>query len=79
VDPHLNDVGLLRDVVHPTEGRIREIRPPNTLSCGTRKDYLAAPKIGQQSLEILNELGYDQAAMREMVRNGVTVDGSLKT
>jgi crotonobetainyl-CoA:carnitine CoA-transferase CaiB-like acyl-CoA transferase len=77
-DPHLKDVGLLREVEHPTEGTIYEIRPPNTLSCGTRDDYLAAPKIGQQSLDILQELGYDQDAVREMVRKGVTVDGSLK-
>jgi crotonobetainyl-CoA:carnitine CoA-transferase CaiB-like acyl-CoA transferase len=78
-DPHLKDVGLLRNIDHPTEGRIYDIRPPNTLSCGTRKDYLAAPKIGQQSLEILEELGYGKEAMMELVRNGITIDGSLKS
>ncbi len=78
-DPHLKDVGLLRNIDHPTEGKIYDIRPPNTLSCGTRNDYLAAPKIGQQSLEILEELGYGKEAIKELVRNGITIDGSLKT
>lgn len=78
-DPHLKDVGLLRNIEHPTEGTIYDIRPANTLSCGTRSDYLPAPKTGQQSVEILAELGYEQDAIAEMVRKGVTVDGSLKT
>jgi crotonobetainyl-CoA:carnitine CoA-transferase CaiB-like acyl-CoA transferase len=77
-DPHLKDVGLLRSVEHPTEGTIYEIRPANTLSCGTREDYLPAPKIGQQSVQVLTELGYPQHAIDEMVQKGVTVDGSLK-
>jgi crotonobetainyl-CoA:carnitine CoA-transferase CaiB-like acyl-CoA transferase len=78
-DPHLKDVGLLRKIDHPTEGTIYEIRPPNTLSCGTRNDYLAAPKIGQHSLDILSEIGYENDAVMDMVRTGVTIDGSLKT
>jgi len=76
-DPHLNDVGLLRTIEHPTEGRIYDIRPPNFLSSGAREDYLPAPKIGQQSREILKELDYDDAAIAAMVDAGVTVDGGL--
>jgi crotonobetainyl-CoA:carnitine CoA-transferase CaiB-like acyl-CoA transferase len=77
-DPHLKDVGLLREIDHPTEGKIYDIRPPNTLSCGTREDYLTAPKIGQQSVDILSELGYDKEAIMEMVRKGITIDGSVR-
>jgi crotonobetainyl-CoA:carnitine CoA-transferase CaiB-like acyl-CoA transferase len=78
-DPHLEDVGLLRSVAHPTEGSLREIAPPNTLSCGTREDYLPAPKIGQQSVEVLGELGYGADAIAGMIGNGITVDGSLSS
>jgi crotonobetainyl-CoA:carnitine CoA-transferase CaiB-like acyl-CoA transferase len=77
-DPHLKDVGLLRTVEHPTEGRIYDIAPPNVLSCGTRSDYLPAPKVGQQSVEILQELGYGQEEIRAMVAEGATVDGRLQ-
>jgi crotonobetainyl-CoA:carnitine CoA-transferase CaiB-like acyl-CoA transferase len=78
-DPHLKDVGLLRNVEHPTEGTLYEIAPPNTLSCGTRKDYLPAPKTGQQSVEILGELGYGKKTIAEMVARGITLDGSIPT
>ena len=77
-DPHLGDVGLLRTIEHPTEGRIYDIRPPNELSCGAREDYLPAPKIGQQSREILKELDYDDEAIEAMIEAGITLDGSLR-
>lgn len=76
-DPHLKDVGLLRTVMHPTEGEIYDIRPPNSLSCGAREDYLPAPKVGQHSLEVLRELGYGEAEIAEMVRSHVAIDGKL--
>jgi len=77
-DPHLADVGLLRSIEHPTEGRIYDIRPPNALSCGARSDYLPAPKIGQHSTEILHELEYDEDAIQAMIGAGVVVDGRLR-
>ena len=77
-DPHLADVGLLRTIEHPTEGKIYDIRPPNSLSCGGREDYLPAPKIGQHSTEILEELEYEPAAIEAMVDAGVVVDGRLR-
>jgi len=76
-DPHLKDVGLLRTVRHPTEGDIYDIRPPNALSFGTRKDYIAAPKVGQHSVEVLRELGYTDQEIGEMVRSRVAIDGQL--
>jgi crotonobetainyl-CoA:carnitine CoA-transferase CaiB-like acyl-CoA transferase len=75
VDPHLKDVGLLKLVDHPTEGKIWSMAPPNKLSGGARKDYLPAPKIGQQSVEILREAGYSDAAIEQMIASGATLDG----
>lgn len=77
-DPHLEDVGFLRTVEHPTEGKIYDIKPPNSLSCGTREDYLPAPKVGQHSREILQELGYEEGEIMEMVIGGVAIDGRLQ-
>jgi crotonobetainyl-CoA:carnitine CoA-transferase CaiB-like acyl-CoA transferase len=74
-DPHLQDVGFLRTVVHPTEGNIYDIKPPNTLSCGTRQDYLPAPKVGQHSRQVLLELGYNEEQIREMVVSRIAIDG----
>lgn len=78
VDPHLQDVGLFEIKEHPTEGKIRNIRPPNEWSCGTRTDWLPAPKIGQQSVEILREAGCSEAEIEQMVATGATVDGRVK-
>jgi crotonobetainyl-CoA:carnitine CoA-transferase CaiB-like acyl-CoA transferase len=76
-DPHLQEVGLLRLTEHPTEGKVWTTGTPNKLSGGGRRNFLPAPKIGQQSLEVLREIGYSQAQVEAMVASGATVDGSL--
>jgi crotonobetainyl-CoA:carnitine CoA-transferase CaiB-like acyl-CoA transferase len=78
VDPHLQDVGLFEIKEHPTEGKIRNIRPPNEWSCGTRTDWMPAPKMGQQSVEILREAGCSETEIEQMVAGGATVDGRVK-
>jgi crotonobetainyl-CoA:carnitine CoA-transferase CaiB-like acyl-CoA transferase len=77
-DPHLKDVGFFELKEHPTEGRTRSMRLPNKWSSGTRRDWSAAPKLGQHSVEVLREAGYDDAAIEAMVATGATVDGRLK-
>lgn len=74
-DPHLRDIGFFSLIEHPTEGRIRNMRLPNKLSGGVRRDFRPAPKIGEHSIEILREAGYDDAAIEAMVASSATVDG----
>lgn len=78
VDPHLADVGLFEIKDHPTEGKIRNIRPPNEWSCGTRREWIPAPKIGQQSVEILREVGCSEVEIDRMIAEGATLDGSVR-
>jgi len=75
LDPHLKDIGFFDLVQHPTEGPIWNMRLPNKLSGGVRRDFRAAPKIGEHSIEILREAGYDDAAIEAMVATRATVDG----
>jgi len=77
-DPHLTDAGFFLTKDHPTEGKIREMRLPNVWSCGTRREWSAAPKLGQHSVEVLREYGFDDAAIEQMVAAGATIDGKLK-
>ncbi|HKA39826.1 MAG TPA: CoA transferase [Burkholderiales bacterium] len=77
-DPHLKDVGFFELREHPTEGRTRSMRLPNKWSSGTRREWSPAPKLGQHSVEVLREAGYDDAAIESMIAAGATVDGRLK-
>jgi crotonobetainyl-CoA:carnitine CoA-transferase CaiB-like acyl-CoA transferase len=77
-DPHLADVGFFEKIEHPTEGKIVNMRMPNKASFGVRKDFRGAPKIGQQSVEILKEAGYGDSEIAQFVADRVTVDGHLE-
>jgi len=77
-DPHLEDIGFFEWRDHPTEGKIRMMRLPNKWSCGTRKEWNPAPKLGQQSVELLREIGLTDAEIEAMVQSGATMDGRLK-
>ena len=76
-DPHLQDVGFFEMKQHPTEGRTRSMRLPNKWSCGTRRDWSPAPKLGQQSVEVLREIGYSDAEIDTLIADGATLDGRL--
>jgi crotonobetainyl-CoA:carnitine CoA-transferase CaiB-like acyl-CoA transferase len=77
-DPHLADVGLFELKDHPTEGKTRVIGLPNRWSTGARREWNPAPKLGQHSVEILREVGYDDTAIAAMITAGVTVDGRIR-
>ena len=77
-DPHLKDVGFFELKDHPTEGKTRSMRLPNKWSSGVRREWSPAPKLGQNSVEILREIGCSDADIEAMIANGVTVDGRLQ-
>lgn len=77
-DPHLLDVGYFEMKNHPTEGRTRVMRLPNKWSCGLREDWSPAPKLGQQSVEILREAGLSEEEIKNLIDAGATMDGRLK-
>ena len=77
-DPHLHDVGFFELKNHPTEGPVREMCLPNRWSCGTRGNWTPAPKLGEQSVEILREAGYASAEIERMIADGTTLDGRVK-
>ena len=74
-DPHLKDVGFFETIEHPTEGKIINMKLPNKLSRGARTDFRPAPKIGQQSVEILREAGLAEAEIAALIQSGAAVDG----
>jgi crotonobetainyl-CoA:carnitine CoA-transferase CaiB-like acyl-CoA transferase len=77
-DPHLKEIGFFELREHPTEGKTRNMRLPNKWSCGVRDEWNPAPKLGQDSVDILREAGYRDDEIDALVQQGVTVDGRLK-
>ena len=77
-DPHLKEVGFFETVAHPTEGNIVNMTLPSRLSKGARRDFTPAPKLGQNSVEILSEVGYTEDEIARMVEAKVTVDGRVR-
>jgi len=77
-DPHLQDIGFFEMKQHPTEGRTRNMRLPNKWSCGTRAGWSPAPKLGEQSVEILKEAGLSETEIQSLLDAGATLDGRIK-
>jgi crotonobetainyl-CoA:carnitine CoA-transferase CaiB-like acyl-CoA transferase len=69
-DPHILDVGLVETALHPTEGRIKQINVPVSMTGFTPRLRRHAPQIGEQTAEILAELGYCPAQIQDMLRDG---------
>jgi crotonobetainyl-CoA:carnitine CoA-transferase CaiB-like acyl-CoA transferase len=76
-DPHLAEIGFFEIRDHPTEGKTRNMRLPNQWSTGVREGWSPAPKLGQQSVEILREIGCTDAEIEAMIAAGATLDGRL--
>jgi crotonobetainyl-CoA:carnitine CoA-transferase CaiB-like acyl-CoA transferase len=69
-DPHLKAVGLLREVEHPTEGRLVDIAPANSVSSGPRRDWLPAPRLGEHTESVLVECGYSRDEVDALLAQG---------
>jgi crotonobetainyl-CoA:carnitine CoA-transferase CaiB-like acyl-CoA transferase len=75
-DPHLTAVGLFAHTEHPTEGAIRELRPPLGFSATPTSLRRPAPRLGADTAEVLREHGYDDATIADLARTGaIKLDG----
>lgn len=74
-DPHLNAVGLFQDFEHPSEGRIR-LAGPGVRFSETPASIRSLPgNLGQDSYDILRDVGYSSEEIVALEREGITVDG----
>jgi crotonobetainyl-CoA:carnitine CoA-transferase CaiB-like acyl-CoA transferase len=70
-DPHLADAGFFQWENHPSEGRIRTMREPSTWSETKPPTGRFAPRLGQQTREILAEAGFDKDAIDAFIAQRV--------
>jgi crotonobetainyl-CoA:carnitine CoA-transferase CaiB-like acyl-CoA transferase len=76
-DPHLAEIGFFQMRSHPTEGTVRNMRLPNKTSFSPRPEWQGAPKLGQHSVEVLQEAGLSEGDIAALIANGGVIDGRL--
>ena len=75
-DPHLSQVDLVHVTDHPTEGKYRYVRDPVRYSESATGLHRHAPRLGEHSIELLLELGYNDDQISEMLTNGIVTSAS---
>lgn len=74
-DKHLAAVGFFREMDHPSEGRIRLSDVPTRWSASPPTLRRHPPQIGEHSVALLSELGFDDDEIAEFCAERLTVDG----
>ena len=71
-DPHLVATEFFPTVEHPSEGKIRSMRTAATWSETSAEPTRLAPRLGEQSEDVLREAGYSPDEIAQLVKDGVT-------
>ena len=76
-DPHLNAIGYLQTVDHPSEGRIRMLAVPSEWS-DTKPEYRRhAPRLGEHTREVLGEAGLSVQQITTLLETGAAKQAPL--
>ena len=73
-DPHLNAVGLIQTIDHPTEGTLRVTGPAATWSKTPPSIRHHPPRVGEHGREILREAGLADDDIAALASEGSLVD-----
>jgi len=69
-DPQIKHRGLIAEVEHPTEGRLKQIAPTVKLSATPGEIRLPPPRLGEHTREILKNLDYADEMIESLAREG---------
>jgi crotonobetainyl-CoA:carnitine CoA-transferase CaiB-like acyl-CoA transferase len=70
-DPQIKHRGLIAEIEHPTEGRLKQIAPSVKLSATPGAMRLPPPLLGEHTREILKSLNYTDEMIESLAREGV--------
>lgn len=71
--PAIQAVKPTMKVNHPQAGELTILKPPINFSSGEVEVRYLAPQLGEHNVEVLKELGYDDAKISEMQSSGAVV------
>ncbi|MET0852197.1 MAG: CoA transferase [Candidatus Rokuibacteriota bacterium] len=71
-DPQLTATGFWKTIEHPTEGTLRTPDIAATYSRTPGEIRRPQPRLGEHSVEVLREAGYDEAEIRAMLDSGAS-------
>ena len=69
-DPHLVETGFFTVQDHPSEGPIRVMSMPDRYSSTAAAPSRLAPRLGEHTIEVLREAGYDAARIAGLLDSG---------
>ena len=68
--PAAREREAIREVEHPTEGRLRQLAQPLRFTPEAEADYRPAPALGEHTREVLREAGCSDAEIDDLQRRG---------
>ena len=69
-DPQMAANGVFTELEHPRLGAIPTVNNPLNVEGVTKEKPIMAPEVGEHSREILRSLGYEDAAIEELILRG---------
>jgi crotonobetainyl-CoA:carnitine CoA-transferase CaiB-like acyl-CoA transferase len=74
-DPQMRAAGAFIDLDYPGRGKLTTINSPVFASAGEKRAPTLAPRLGAHTNEVLRDLGYDDATVAALVRDGIAALG----
>ena len=71
-DPQIRHLGLTEELQHPKAGKLQFVAGPVSYPDLPQEDSTAPPLLGEQTVAILTEMGYGQAAIDQLAAQGIT-------
>lgn len=70
-DPQMRASGAFVDLDYPGYGKLQTVNSPIFTSASAKRTPTAAPQLGAHTNEVLRDLGYDEATISALIRDGV--------